>query len=107
MSLDTLTSDEVTNLIETSKLPILVDFFAPWCGPCKIITPILEDLCEEYKEKITIVKVNADNSSDVSAKYGVRSIPTMLFFHVGHVVNTKVGAASKKQIETLIKEVIL
>jgi thioredoxin 1 len=78
--------------------PVLVDFWAEWCGPCKMIGPSLEELSEELGEKVTIAKLNIDENPDAPGKYGVRGIPTMILFKGGAPAATKVGAAPKSQI---------
>jgi thioredoxin 1 len=79
--------------------PVLVDFWAEWCGPCKMIGPALEELSEELGEKVTIAKLNIDDNPDAPAKYGVRGIPTMILFKDGAPAATKVGAAPKSQLK--------
>jgi len=74
----------------------LVDFWAPWCGPCRMIAPIIEELAEDFDGKATIAKVNTDEEQNVAVKYGIRSIPTLLIFKDGEVVDQMVGAASKQ-----------
>lgn len=81
-----------------SDTPVLVDFWAPWCGPCKSIAPVLEELVGEYGDKLKIVKMNVDENADTPAKYGVRGIPTLMLFKNGDVTETKVGALSKSQL---------
>jgi thioredoxin 1 len=73
----------------------MVDFWAPWCGPCRMIAPVIEELAEDFEGKAKICKVNTDEQQEVSAKYGIRSIPTILFFKDGQMVDQMVGAASK------------
>ena len=74
----------------------MVDFWAPWCGPCRMIAPVVEELAEEYEGKATIAKVNTDEEQDIAVKFGIRSIPTVMFFKNGEVADTMVGAASKQ-----------
>jgi thioredoxin 1 len=73
----------------------MVDFWAPWCGPCRMIAPVVEELAEDFEGKATIAKVNTDEEQDIAVKYGIRSIPSILFFKDGQVVDQMVGAAGK------------
>lgn len=84
--------------------PVLVDFWAEWCGPCKMIAPILSDVASEYAAKITIGKLNIDENSDTPPKFGIRGIPTLLLFKDGKVAATKVGALSKPQLIDFLEE---
>jgi len=85
-----------------SQLPVLVDYWAEWCGPCKMIAPILEDIATEYAGKLVIAKVNVDENQAVPAKFGIRGIPTLMLFKAGNVEATKVGALSKVQLAAFI-----
>ena len=96
-------ADFEANVI-TSKHPVLVDFWAEWCQPCKMISPVIEELAKEYSGRLKVMKVNIDASPEISVKYGVRSIPTLLLFNQGNLVATKVGALSKTQLEEFINE---
>ena len=82
--------------------PVLVDYWAEWCGPCKMIAPILDDLSSEYNGKLQIAKMNVDENSETPAKYGIRGIPTLMLFKNVAVVATKVGALSKSQLAAFI-----
>ena len=87
-----------------SDTPVLVDFWAEWCGPCKAIAPTLDELAKAYDGKLQIVKVNVDENRNVPAKYGIRGIPTLMMFKGGQHLTTKVGAMSKAQLTELIDQ---
>ncbi|MDG1073992.1 MAG: thioredoxin TrxA [Methylophilaceae bacterium] len=103
-------SEKIIHLSDTSfeeqvlqsQLPVLVDYWAEWCGPCKMIAPILEEVAKEYEGRLTIAKLNIDDNSQTPPKYGIRGIPTLMLFKNGNVEATKVGALSKSQLTAFI-----
>ncbi|MET0184214.1 MAG: thioredoxin TrxA, partial [Achromobacter sp.] len=85
-----------------SSQPVLVDYWAAWCGPCKMIAPILEEVARDYAGRLTVAKVNVDENQDTPAKYGIRGIPTLMLFKDGEAAATKVGALSKSQLTAFL-----
>ena len=85
-----------------SQTPVLVDYWAEWCGPCKMIAPILDDVAKDYAGKLKVAKLNIDDNQETPAKYGIRGIPTLMLFKGGNVGATKVGALSKSQLTAFI-----
>ena len=91
------------NDVLKSSVPVLVDYWAEWCGPCKMIAPILDEIAGDYQGKLKIAKVNVDENQQVTQKYGIRSIPTLMMFKDGNVQAQKVGAMSKSQLAAFIE----
>jgi thioredoxin 1 len=85
-------------MVLKSSKPVLVDFWAEWCGPCRLMTPIVEEMSTEYAGKALIVKVDVDSNNSISAKYGIRNIPTILFFKNGQIADKQVGAVAKSSL---------
>ena len=102
----TLSDKTFDEEIGAAETPILVDFWAEWCGPCKMIAPVLEEIAEEHSEKIHIGKLNVDEQPGIAEQYGIRSIPSLLFFQDGKVVDQVVGAAPKKSLAEKLTSLI-
>lgn len=100
-----LSQENFTKEVLESPLPVLVDFWAEWCGPCKMIAPILDELATEYAGKARIGKVDIDQQSALATQYGIQSIPTLLLFHRGQVAEQVVGLRSKKDLKTRLDRV--
>lgn len=97
-----LTDDSFQNEVLESTEPVLVDYWAEWCGPCKMIAPILTEIANEYQGKVKVAKLNIDENPQTPPKYGIRGIPTLMLFKGGNVEATKVGALSKSQLTAFI-----
>lgn len=99
-----ITDTDFENLVIKSEKPILVDYWAEWCGPCKMITPILEEIADEMEGRVLVGKLNVDENSQTPPKYGIRGIPTLMLFKGGEPVGTKVGALSKNDLKKFIED---
>lgn len=89
-----------------SELPVLADFFAEWCGPCKMIAPAIEEIAKEYSGKLKVVKVDVDNAGSTASSLGIMSVPTIMFFKAGKVISQTVGALSKGELKKKVNEVV-
>ena len=98
-----LNKDNFENEVLKSDMPVLVDFWAAWCGPCKMLAPTIAELAEEYEGKVKVCKYNIDDDASVAIKYGVASIPTVLLFKDGDVANKTIGFVPKAEIEAMLK----
>ncbi|MEN3033554.1 MAG: thioredoxin [Aquificaceae bacterium] len=92
-------NEEVTN----SKIPVVVDFWAPWCGPCRIIAPLIEELAQEMEGQVKFAKLNTDENPNIAMRYGIRAIPTIMLFVNGEVVDTRIGVQPKEALRQMIK----
>ena len=105
-SLHEFTDQNFENDVEQSENPVLIDFWAVWCGPCKAIAPVIEEIADEYQGKVKVGKVDVDQNQNTAMKYGIRSIPTILIMNKGEVVNQIVGAGPKNNITDMLDELI-
>lgn len=99
-----VTDEAFEQTVINSELPVIVDFWAPWCGPCKMVAPTLDKIAKEYAGKLIIAKVNTDNNSEWANKFGVQGIPTMLFISGGKVVHQQVGALPEPMLRTVLDQ---
>jgi thioredoxin 1 len=102
----TVTSDNFETEVLQSELPVLVDFWAPWCGPCRVISPIVEEMASEYEGKLTVGKLNVDDHPSIAQKYNITGIPALLFFKDGGIANTVVGAVPKAVLQENVNRVV-
>jgi thioredoxin 1 len=89
-----------------SRMPVVVDFWAPWCGPCKAVGPIIEKMAGSYREKVQFVKINIDDNADISQKYAIKSVPTIMFFNDGRMVDKLIGMVTAAKVEERLDNVL-
>ncbi len=105
-NLISLKTNDFDKEVVTSSIPVLLDFWAEWCPPCKMIAPLLEQLADEYKGKVKIMKVNVDEEPDLATKFGITNIPTLLFFKAGNPHEKIVGAVPKQKIKDILDKIV-
>ncbi len=101
-----LTTENFEQEVVQSDMPVLVDFWAQWCGPCRVLTPLIDDLANEYKGKVKVCKLNIDDAPEVATRYGVMSIPTVMVFNDGKVAGETVGVVSKEKLVSMFSSLI-
>ena len=101
-----ITSNNFEELVLKNDKPVLIDFWAEWCGPCRMVGPLIDELSNDYKGKAIVGKVNVDNEQEISSRFGIRNIPTILFFKNGEVVDKNVGLSPKKDLAQKLDSLI-
>jgi thioredoxin 1 len=99
-----VTDKEFDNVVLKSEMPVLVDFWAPWCGPCRMVAPVVDEIAQQYDGKVKVVKLNTDENPAVATKYGIRSIPTLMIFKGGQRVDMVVGAVPKTTLASTLEK---
>ncbi len=106
MSAKPVTDDSFEQDVIQSTVPVLVDFWAPWCGPCRMVAPIVEEIADEFEGKLKVLKLNTDENPNIASEYGIRSIPTLMVFKGGEKVDTVVGAVPKSTLSQTVSKYI-
>ena len=96
--------EDFADVVLRSDLPVLVDFWAPWCGPCRMVAPVVEEIAQQYEGKVKVVKVNTDENAQIAGQYGIRSIPTLMVFKDGQKQDTVVGAVPKTTLSNTLEK---
>ena len=102
----TITADNFEDEVIKSPIPVLIDFWAPWCGPCKMITPIIDQIANDYDGRLKVAKINVDEEQDLANRHGIVSIPLMVVYQNGNIVTQKPGAMPKPEIEKLFRDLV-
>lgn len=105
-SMSSVTDSDFKKEVLESKLPVLVDFWAPWCGPCRMVAPVVDEIGQQYQGQIKVCKLNTDDNSTTASEHGIRSIPTLIIFHEGKKVDLVVGAVPKTTLASIIDKVL-
>lgn len=104
MSVSQVTDASFKQEVINNNLPVLVDFWAPWCGPCRMVSPVVDEIAEEYELSVKVVKINTDDNPTIAAEYGIRSIPTLMIFKAGERVDTVIGAVPKSTLASTLNK---
>ena len=102
----TVTTGTFEAEVVKSAIPVVADFWAEWCGPCRMIAPVLKELARDYKDRLKVAKINVDEEPDLASRYGIQSIPTLLFFKGGEMVRQQIGAVPRAVLEKIVKELV-
>lgn len=100
-----VTNTNISDIL-ASDLPVMIDFWASWCGPCRMLSPTVDDIAEQYEGRVAVAKCNVDDNDELAANFGVRSIPTLLFFKNGELADKTVGLVSKQEIENILNNLL-